>query len=37
VGVFEVHDGRIAAQRIYYDGMIVVEQLGTPAAPATIG
>lgn len=31
VGVFEVVDGRIAAQHIYYDRMIVVELLGAQA------
>jgi ketosteroid isomerase-like protein len=28
VGVFEVRDGRISAQRIYFDRMIIAEQLG---------
>lgn len=28
VGVFEIHDGRLCAQRIYFDRMIVLEQLG---------
>lgn len=36
VGVFEFRDGRISAQRIYFDRMIVVETLGMPI-PAPVG
>jgi ketosteroid isomerase-like protein len=28
VGVFEVRDGKIAAQRLYYDSLLVARQLG---------
>ena len=37
VGVFEIREGRISAQHIYFDRLIVVEQLGTPAATAPVG
>jgi ketosteroid isomerase-like protein len=30
VGIFEIRDGRLSAQRIYFDRMILVEQLGLP-------
>jgi len=36
VGIFEVRDGRLAAQRIYFDRLILVEQLGIPV-PAPVG
>jgi ketosteroid isomerase-like protein len=36
VGVFEFRDGRISAQRIYFDRMVVVEMLGMPV-PAPVG
>ena len=36
VGIFEVRDGRLSAQRIYFDRMILVEQLGIPV-PAPVG
>ncbi len=39
VGVFELRDGRIAAQRIYYDRLALVEQLGMPepgAVPSAV-
>ena len=37
VGVFEVTGGKISAQHVYYDRMIVVEQLGMPQpAEATV-
>lgn len=36
VGVFEIRDGRLSAQRIYFDRMIVLEQLGL-LAPAPVG
>jgi ketosteroid isomerase-like protein len=32
VGIFEVRDGRISAQRIYFDRMVLVEMLGIPVA-----
>jgi ketosteroid isomerase-like protein len=35
VGVFEVRDGRIAAQRVYFDRLAVVEQVG--ALPVSTG
>jgi hypothetical protein len=36
VGIFEVRDGRLSAQRIYFDRMILVEQLGIPV-PDPVG
>jgi ketosteroid isomerase-like protein len=36
VGVFEIRDGRLSAQRIYFDRMIVLEQLGI-LMPAPVG
>lgn len=34
VGVFEFRDGRISAQRIYFDRMVLVEMLGMPVPAA---
>lgn len=36
VGVFEIRDGRLSTQRIYFDRMIVLEQLGI-LDPAPVG
>jgi limonene-1,2-epoxide hydrolase len=36
VGIFEVSKGRLSAQRIYFDGLTIVEQLGLPV-PAPVG
>ena len=36
VGVFEFRGGRISAQRIYFDRMVIVEMLGMPV-PALAG
>ena len=36
VGVFGFRDGRISAQRIYFDRMVIVEMLGMPV-PALAG
>ena len=30
VGIFEIRDGRLSAQRIYFDRMLLVEALGLP-------
>jgi ketosteroid isomerase-like protein len=35
VGIFELRDGRISAQRIYFDRMVLVEMLGIPV-PAPV-
>jgi ketosteroid isomerase-like protein len=37
VGVFELRDGKIAAQRIYFDRLIIVEQLGAPEPAMSTG
>jgi limonene-1,2-epoxide hydrolase len=38
VGVFELRDGRIAAQRVYFDRLSILEQLGlAPTQPAPVG
>ncbi|HVU72110.1 MAG TPA: ester cyclase [Mycobacteriales bacterium] len=34
VGVFEIRDGRIAAQRVYFDRLALVEQMTGALAPA---
>jgi len=34
-GVFEIADGKITAQRVYFDRMAVAEQLGLLPAPAS--
>jgi ketosteroid isomerase-like protein len=36
VGIFEVRDRRLSAQRIYFDRLVLVEQLGIPV-PAPVG
>ena len=36
VGIFEVRNGRLSAQRIYFDRLILVEQLGI-TVPAPVG
>jgi ketosteroid isomerase-like protein len=34
VGLFEIRDGRIVSQRVYFDRLTIAEQLGLLGAPA---